>query len=328
MKTNRNVSSAAGPGERLLDRLRVHHLRLLVALSEERGIHRVGRRLGMTQPAASKLLREIERAFGVTLFERTRRGVTPNRHGTAVVERARLMLGVLDGTWDTLAAITGGVVGAVSVGVYAVAAPVLLPRALEVLHRRGAALRVRLEEGSPESLLAALRRGQLDCVVGRVLEDEGTADLVIEHLYVEPIVVAVGPDHPLAKRRRIAWQDTFAYRWILPPPGAPLRRALQDWFGHRNLPMPECVLESVSILANVTVARESKTLVMLPGGVAEHYARLGLVHILPLEFESTRVCVATRRGEEPSGALTALLVAVRAAAAELHRVPRKTAGKH
>lgn len=311
----------------LMERLRVLHLRLLVALAEERGIHRAARSLGMTQPAASKLLREIERAFATPLFERNRRGVAPNPAGAAVVERARLMLGVLDGTQETLTAIAAGAVGTVRVGVLAVAAPVLLPRALDVLARRdgphGAGLRVRLEEGSPESLLGLLRRGDLDCVVGRMVEDESSADLAIEYLYREPIVLVAGPDHPLARRRKLDWPDTVGYPWIMPPPGAPLRRALRDWFARRNLALPPCELESVSILANVTVARQSETLVMLPGGVAGHYESLGLIRILPLEFESTPVSAATRRGEPRGPALSLLLDAIRIASAGMKGYSRR-----
>lgn len=300
---------------RLRSRLRMRHFELLSALAEEGGIHRVGRRLGMTQPAASKLLREVEQAFGVTLFERTRRGVTPTSYGWAVVERARLMLGVLEGTGEAVAAIAGGVVGSVSVGVYAVAAPVLLPRAVSSLRQRGSLIRVRVEEGSPEALLAALHRGALDCVVGRVTADERSAGLELEPLYEEPITVVCGPDHPLARRRRVRWSDTAEYDWILPPPRAPLRSTLERWFGDRNMDLPRCRVESVSILANVTMARESQTLVMLPARVAKLYAELGLVHILPLAFESTPVSVATRRGEAHGAALVAFLDALRDAAA-------------
>ncbi|MCL4799025.1 MAG: LysR family transcriptional regulator [Burkholderiales bacterium] len=323
VKTNRNSKSEPDPGaagavdRRLRSRLRMRHFELLSALAEEGAIHRVGRRLGMTQPAASKLLREAEQAFGVTLFERTRRGVAPNACGRTVVERARLMLGVLEGTGEAVAAIAGGAVGSVSVGVYAVAAPVLLPRAVTSLRQRGSLIRVRLEEGSPEVLLSALHRGALDCVVGRVTADERSADLALEPLYDEPITVVCGPDHPLARRRRIRWSDTAEYDWILPPPRAPLRSTLERWFTERSMELPRCRVESVSILANVTMARESKTLVMLPERVAKLYAELGLVHILPLVFASTPVSVATRRGEARSAALSAFLDALREAAADV-----------
>ena len=317
MKTGRNISGA-------VSRLRVQHWRLLAALGEERGIHRVARRLGMTQPAASKLLREIEGVFEVSLFERTRRGVVPTASGEAAVDKARVMLGVLEGMRDAFEAIAGGGTGSVSVGVLAVAAPVLLPRAILRLDGR---IRVRLEEGTPDTLLAALRRGRLDCVVGRMLEDEASADLAIEHLHDEPVVIACGPKHPLAGRRKLSLKETAEFPWILPPPGAPLRRTIAEWFSRRGLPLPGCRVESVSILANIALARESDTLVMLPGGVAGQYQRMGLIRVLPLAFESTRVSVATRRGEPAGAALAALLEAIRAVSGSMTPAPAGRAAR-
>ena len=319
------MSTAAGawPTWNVRSRLRMRHLEMLVALGEHASIHKVSRELNMSQPAASKLLREIERAFGVPLFERTRRGVAPNRYGEAVVERARVMLGILDGTRDTLAAIAGGLSGAVNVGVSAVAAPVLLPRALMLLRERGLGGRVRVEEGSAELLLGSLRRGALDCILGRLPEEGELADLSVEPLYEEPIVIAAGPDLPLARRRRIAWADAADCEWILPSPAAPLRRVLQAWFARLALPVPRCRFESVSILANVTAVRESQALVVMPGGVAEHYSRLGLVRVLPLSIESALppVAVILRKGEPRTAALEAFLEAVRAAARGRTRRP-------
>jgi DNA-binding transcriptional LysR family regulator len=179
------------------------------------------------------------------------------------------------------------------------------------LRQRGSLIRVRIEEGSPEVLLAALHRGALDCVVGRVTADEKAAGLELEPLYEEPIMVVCGPDHPLARQRQVRWSDTAEYDWILPPPRAPLRSTLERWFADRNMDFPRCQVESVSILANVTMARDSETLVMLPGRVAKLYAELGLLHILPLAFESTPVSVATRRGEAHGAALAAFLEALR-----------------
>jgi DNA-binding transcriptional LysR family regulator len=319
MKTDRDTSSRHGDP---FWRLRLGHLTLIVALSEERGVHRVAQRLGMTQPGASKLLREAESAFGLPLFERTRRGATPNRYGAMVVERARLVMGLLDTTRSDLAAIAGGLAGTVSIGTFAVAAPLLVPRAVLRLRAQGSRVHVRLEEGSPESLLVLLQRAQLDCVVGRISPSDCPSEVIVEPLWDEPIVVAVGPNHPLLRRRRIRWHDTVGYDWVLPPAAAPLRRALDSWFARRRLETPRCLTESVSLVANLTFARESPTLVMLPATVARHYAALDLIRILPLTFESTPVAIAVRAGEQRSDALRAFLGAMREVANELLRTPR------
>ena len=62
-------------------RLRVRHFELLVALGAQASVHAASRALNMTRPAASKLLKEAEEAFGATLFERARSGVTPTIQG-------------------------------------------------------------------------------------------------------------------------------------------------------------------------------------------------------------------------------------------------------
>ena len=108
-------------------RLRVRHFELLVALGAQASVHAASRSRNMTQPAASKLLQEAEEAFGATLFKRARTGVTPTIQGELAVERARLMLNLLEGTHESLAALAEGLTDIINVGIYAVAAPVLLP---------------------------------------------------------------------------------------------------------------------------------------------------------------------------------------------------------
>ena len=299
------------PERNALNRLRVRHFELLAALGAHASVHAASRALNMTQPAATKLLQEIEDALGCRLFDRTRAGVTPTSLGAMAVERARLMLNLLDGTRDALAAVAQGQAGIVNVGVYAVAAPVLLPGAMALLRESGSRLRVRLEEGSTTTLLTALREGRLDCVVGR-LPEAATDDVVCQPLYDEAIVLVARPGHPLTRKRRLAWADALDHEWILPPPGAPLRALLRTHFANLGLPEPACTLESVSILANLSVVAQGNTLVMLPAGVALHYERLGQIRRLALKFESALppVSVILRKGESRSAAITAFLDAL------------------
>jgi len=296
-------------------RLKLRHLELLAALDGGASVHAAARALVVTQPAASKLLREAEAAVGTRLFERSSRGVVATAAGTALIARARRLIASLDGARDELDAVAAGARGLARVGIYAVAAPVLVPRALAWLRARGQPLRVRVEEGGADALLGALREGALDAVIGRVLDSDDTGDFDIEPLYAEPIVVAARPGHALARRgRRISWPQAAACDWVMPQPNAPLRRVFSAWLARRGLAEPRCLFESVSILANITVVRESDALVMLPSGVAEHYSALGLVRVLPLPFESNLppVSLLTRRGEPPEPVLAAFAEALRA----------------
>ena len=77
--------------EQLLNRLRMRQIALLLAIDEFRTLHAAAQQLGMTQPAASKMLHELEEALGETLFDRIGRGLTLNPAGQAVLNTFRGM---------------------------------------------------------------------------------------------------------------------------------------------------------------------------------------------------------------------------------------------
>jgi DNA-binding transcriptional LysR family regulator len=295
-------------------RLKLRQLEVLEALGRHASLHRAARELGMTQPAASKLLQEVEGLIGARLFERTIRGVVPTPAGSAMVARARRAIGVIDGAREELAAIGAGSTGLLRVGASAVASAFLVPRAVALLRERGLALRIRVEEADVEAMLASLRAGALDCVVGRAIDGAAADGLVLEPLYDQPPSVVARPGHPLAAgvRSRAGWKAACGHEWVLPPPSAPLRRAFVAWLARKGLPEPRCTLETVSILATVAMLRDTDCLALLPGVVATSHARLGLLRTVGLRFDATRppVSLLRRDGETPGAALEAFSAAL------------------
>ena len=87
--------AALAPDWFLRVRLKLRHLQLFLALEEHRNLHRAAASLAISQPAASKLLGDLESQLGVTLFERHSRGVTPNWYGEIVIRHARSILSEL-----------------------------------------------------------------------------------------------------------------------------------------------------------------------------------------------------------------------------------------
>src|SRR5688500_4817469 len=91
------VSAAATPHVNAMARLhlKTRQLTFLVHLDEQRCVARAAAASGLTQPAASKLLRQVESTLEVKLFERHARGVEPTGYGEILIRRARLALGEL-----------------------------------------------------------------------------------------------------------------------------------------------------------------------------------------------------------------------------------------
>jgi len=269
-------------------RLRMRHLDLLRALYALGSVHKAAAELGMTQPAASKQLLELEDMFGVPLFQRTRRGIVPTGFGHALARKADVLWSDLSGARNEIAALAAG-------------AP------------------VRLQEAAHDALLAGLARGELDCVLGRLMLDATQPVFRTEVLYEEPICVVARVGHPLAKSTRITAAALARQDWILPPPQAPLRQRIDSYFAEQGLTLRAPMAESVSLLANEVLLRSSDLLSAMPRAVAQHYAALGVLAILRFrpDWNLPPVGVVQRAQVEAAPALQRFLDALRVEAGAL-----------
>ena len=82
-------------GQSLASRLTLKHLRLIAAVAEHRQLSLAAHALSLTQPAASRLLAEIEALVGAPLFERHPRGMEPTPMGAGLAQRARTIIEAL-----------------------------------------------------------------------------------------------------------------------------------------------------------------------------------------------------------------------------------------
>ena len=109
----------------LRSRLKLRHVQLMVAIDAQRSIHKAASELRMTPPAATRLLSDLESLLGLTLFERTTRGIIATPHGASLIRHARAILGTLAHAGAELEAISAAATGKLIIGVLLVVAPVL-----------------------------------------------------------------------------------------------------------------------------------------------------------------------------------------------------------
>jgi DNA-binding transcriptional LysR family regulator len=267
----------------LRSNIKLKHLQLLVALDQFRHLGRAAEFLSVTQPAVSKTLAEIERMFGLSLFERSTRGTVPTPAGESVVRFARSVLADYERTRDEIAAVASGATGHTSVGAMVVAMPTLLSHAIEQLKTRSSQITVLVEEGDLTHLLPKLRLGELDLFVGRLEPGYASPDLVTEPLYNEPMAVVVRPGHPLTRKTRPGWRDLAALPCVMPPPWASLRVKLDQLFLRHGLTPPLDLIETASFLALLTFVRERAAVGFLARSVAQHFEREGHLNVLPIK---------------------------------------------
>lgn len=292
----------------LLDgRLKFRHLTLLVAIVDRGSVVKAAEMLNLTQPAATRTLRELEKIADVPLFVRVPRGMRPTVYGEALAEHARAVVAEVRRAEEHLTGLRHGQDGTVTVGTLLAGANVLLPRAVARLKRERPRLTVVVREGTPDVLHPALLAGELDVIVGRLGPAPGERDgLHQRKLYREPIRLAVRSGHPLSDADAVTLTEALTFPWILPVEQTALRQELSALFADRGLPLPADRVECTSILTMRALLLQTDMVALLPELVLRDDAHLTALPVdLPSVGRTVGTTEAVHRTRTP--ALQALL---------------------
>jgi DNA-binding transcriptional LysR family regulator len=309
-------------------RLKTRQLLLLVTLAEEGNIHRAAQILNMTQPAASKLLKDLEDALEVSLFERLPRGMRPTWYGETMVRHARVALASLQQAHEELTALKAGRFGQVGVGAITSPGLALLPTAVAMVKQEQPALRIAIEIETSPVLIERLQQGKLDILVARLFAEHDKTNLRYEPLTEEPVCAVVRPDHPLLRRNDLTLADVVESGWIVPPAGSVLRHRFELMFQEVGLAAPNNVVESAALLFITRMLEQSDMLAVVSAEVGHYYAAHGLIAIVPLDIpcHMDAFGIITRTDRVPSPAAKVMMDALRTASRPLYGQPLQAEG--
>ena len=290
--------------DRALTRLKLRQLRLLVAVGAHGNIQNAAQSLGISQPAASKMIQDLELDFEVKLFDRTNRGVVPTVFGETLIRHGKLIFAQISNAAQELDDLNDGNAGRVVVGTLLAASVNLLPRAIEILLAQRPNVAIKVVEGTNEVLMPGLLSGEIDMVVGRLPSHRHRDKLRQEKLFDDRILAVCGPDHPLAGKTGITFAQTRPFGWILPPQETTLRRQIDHFFVAQQQYAPEVSVESVSYLTNRALLQARPLIGLMPADVASADIRDGhLVQLdWPVPFGQGPIGVSVRVGGDLSPA--------------------------
>lgn len=301
-------------------RLKTRQLLLLIALDEERNIHRAAEALNMTQPAASKQLKDLEDMLDVQLFERLPRGMKPTIYGDAMIRHSRMALTSLSQAHDDITALKSGLSGQVDVGAILTPGMNLVPAAIARVKQHSPMLRIGIEIESSNILLERMQRGSLDFMVARILDQEDNGNLEYEELADEPVCAVARIDHPLRNVSNLQLKDIADAGWILSPRGSILRHRSDMMFHKNGLQPPSNVIDTTAALAIISLLQQTDFLHVMPVEVSRFYAQLNVLAILPIELpcKMDGFGIITRRNQLLSPGAKILQQAIREAAKTIY----------
>lgn len=191
-------------------------LRSFIAVAEELHFGRAARRLHLSQPPLSVQIKKLEEALGTQLFERDRRHVALTEAGALLLDRARHLLGEAARTCRDVRLVGDGEAGVLAVGYTTTATYQVLPPLVAAYRSEHPNVALELIELRSGAMPDALRSRRIE--LGLACGPLGASDLDERVLVRERVVVAVGTEHPLARRKRLGWRDLDGQAFILVRP--------------------------------------------------------------------------------------------------------------
>jgi DNA-binding transcriptional LysR family regulator len=216
-------------------------LKYFEVIATEGNLGRAAERLHRTQPALTKCIDRLEDDLGTALFEKDGRGMRLTAAGQVLLRRTRQMAIMVEETAREMQDHAGGLQGTVRIGCVPTLAEHLMPAVFAQLLAEAPAITVNLVVGMNDNVLAHLRDGEIDLVIGPMLDAD--PDIVSEQIAEDTVVVMASEAHPV-----FAAPATLAglldYKWMLPATTVASRQWLDQTFERHGLARPQVQIES------------------------------------------------------------------------------------
>ena len=249
--------------------LKPAQLRLVHQIATHGQLQLAAENLAMTQPAASRMLAEVERQVGAPLFLRLPKGMEPTEIGATFLRRARVILREMDSIATDMRDLRGGHAGAVRVGAVTGPAVSYLVPAVRQVKLQAPDAQISVEVLPSRELLHQLKAGSLDFVLARILPEFDSRDFNILPMRDEKVSLIARATHPLARAQAITMTELASYEWIMQRRGAPIREASLAAFSAVGLPEPRDIIDTPSILWTIAYLAQSDAIAPVSDEVAQ-----------------------------------------------------------
>jgi LysR family pca operon transcriptional activator len=295
------------------NRIKFRHLLCFLEVARLKSVVKAAANLSVTQPAVSRTLRELEETLGVPLFDRSHRNLALTHFGEVFQRYAGASVTALRQGVDSItqARAKGGYT--IRVGALPTVASGLLPAALLALKKSGLESTVRVVSGRNTELLAQLRVGDLDLLIGRLPAPEQMTGLSFEPLYSDQAAFLVRPGHPLLADQPLDLVRVAAYTLLMPAEESNIRPFIDRMLITHGISAFPDRIETVSVAFGRSYTLRSDAVWIISHGVAVEEIVEGRLVELPVDTRETRgpVGMTMRTDVQPPPAAQLVMQAVR-----------------
>jgi DNA-binding transcriptional LysR family regulator len=276
--------------DRVSHRLKLRDLRLLQAVVQWKSMAKAATHLNLTQPAVSKAIGELEHTLGVKLLDRNREGIEPTAHGLVLLKRGVVMFDELRQGISEIEYLSDPTAGAVRLAAAVTIAAGILPIITDRMSRQYPRISLHAKEVPVGALqfharqYPDLRERAVDLVLAPIVGDDTAADLDVEPLFGDPLLVATGSQNRWVGRRGTSLQDLFNEPWCLPPADSVAGHRCIEAFRLGGLDIPPQTITTISAHLQIGLLATQRFFTMFPGSLMRFSAKRFSIKALPLNL--------------------------------------------
>ncbi len=270
-------------------RIRLRDLHVFLTVTQRGSMAAAAAQLGLSQPAVSSVIAELERTLGVPLFERSTRGVKPTVYARAMMDRSVAAFDELRQGIRTLEHLADPTAGELWIGCIEAVASLMLPSILKEFVQRYPRVVIHLERlSSPTPAYRDLCERNLDLILGRIPSERARdSELASEPLCDYRVVVAAGANGRWARRRKIDLAELVDEPWVLTPPDCWTHAAVRKVFRDRGLKTPQISLMTHSLQLRLSLAASGPHITVFPDFIRSLNDYQRAVTILPIDLPAS-----------------------------------------
>jgi DNA-binding transcriptional LysR family regulator len=270
-------------------RLRLRDLHVFFTTVHRGSMAKAAQTLGVTQPAVSKVIAELEHTLGVRLLDRGARGVEPTMYGRALLTRSNAAFDELRQSVRDIEFLADPTLGEVRIGCQETFAAAILPSVIHRFSKAFPGVVLHVEQlGSLAAESSALRERTIDMGMFLLVKPHDDKlfddDLNVEVLFQEKMIVVAGKQSPWARRRKVDLAELVDEPWVLTESDTLSYLRVAEAFAERGLGVPKRILQTLSTHLRVNLAASGSHITTIPNSTLRIYGERFSLKALPIDI--------------------------------------------
>jgi DNA-binding transcriptional LysR family regulator len=277
---------------RMSHRVSVGDLEILYAVTQHGSMAKAADELGISQPAVSRAMAELETTLGFRLLDRSRRGVVATLYGDAFARRANVVLDELRQGIKEIEFLADPTAGELHLGSPEPLTEALLPNVIQKFWRNYPRVSINVIP-SLAGDFSNLRARKIDFQINRLRWDFSADDIAAETLFDERIFVVAGVRNPWTRRKKIRLADLINEKWVVQNNASD---NVSYVFQAKKLPLPRATVAAYSAFLRNQLTASGDFLAILVAPQLHVLRNQGLkVKVLPIDLSDLSIKVAIFR---------------------------------